>query len=109
MIHNFECHPFTEDNILLFSQFICTRETALSLDSKFANGIQAILSLHLLGSESLLMLVESPADCTSLPGSQVQGLIFLTLKHDIHSQITINTTWSLHVMCKKNNQNKTQD
>jgi hypothetical protein len=29
------------------------------------------------------MLVESPADGTSLPGSQVQGLIFLTLKHDI--------------------------
>lgn len=80
MIHNFECHPFTEDNILLFSQFICTRETALSLDSKFANGIQAVLPLHLLGSERFLMLVKSPADGTGLPGSQIQGLVLLTLK-----------------------------
>ena len=52
----------------------------LRFDSKFADRVQEVLPLLLLGLQTLLMLVESATDSSGLPGPQVQGLVLLTLK-----------------------------
>lgn len=52
----------------------------LSLDSEFANGVEAGLPLHLLGHQVLLVFGQLTTDGAGLLGPQVQRLVLLTLK-----------------------------
>ena len=55
-------------------------KTHLSFDCKFADGVEEVFPLLFLGPQTLLMLVEPAAQSSGLLGSQIQGLVLLTLK-----------------------------
>ncbi len=63
-----------------FTQILLSIEKALSFDCKFADGVEEVFPLLFLGPQTLFMLVELAAQSSGLLGSQIQGLVLLTLK-----------------------------
>ncbi len=63
-----------------FTQILLSIEKALSFDCKFADGVEEVFPLLFLGPQTLFMLVEPAAQSSGLLGSQIQGLVLLTLK-----------------------------
>lgn len=57
------------------------RNKLLSFDCKFADGVEEVFPLLLLGPQRLLVLVEPATQGPGLLGSQIQGLVLLPLKH----------------------------
>lgn len=49
-------------------------------DGKFADGVEASFALHLLGLQTLLVLVQHAPDGTGLLRPQVERLVLLTLR-----------------------------
>lgn len=66
----------------LLHRFYSIEKASLSFDCKFADGVEEVLPLLLLGPQTLLMLVEPAAQSAGLLGSQVQGLVLLTLQRE---------------------------
>lgn len=64
-----------------FTQILfCQYKKPLSFNCKFADGVEEVFPLLFLGAQTLFVLVELAAQSSGLLGSQIQGLVLLTLK-----------------------------
>lgn len=64
----------------VYPDFILSTEETSGFDSKFAYGIKEVFPLLFLGAQTLFVFVEPAAHCSGLLGSQIQGLVLLTLE-----------------------------